>query len=349
MLPGVARQPVGGYKIVYEYANRLIHENCDVSILYLNQDLLKNYSVPSWVKKYVANILTKFEPRWFKLNPKIKKVSNLDSNYKQKLGVLDACFATSAEKTIEEVRDNISAKQKLYFIQGYEDWNVDKKALIDTYKLGFKNIVIARWLKDIVDRYSEQPSVLIPNAIDTKCYECKIPIEKRSQHTIALLYHSAPKKGLKYAFEVLKSVKKQYPDLQVIMFGKFPVHGLPKWITYHKNASQKETVRIYNSVQVFLCSTIEEGFGLTGIEAMACGSCLVSTDYKGVKEYAVDNYNALLSPVGDIQAQVNNVVRIFENKELREKISKNGIESVKNFTWIEAMEKFNKAIGYKKK
>ena len=190
---------------------------------------------------------------------------------------------------------------------------------------------------------------LIPNAIDTKCYECKIPIEKRSQHTIALLYHSAPKKGLKYAFEVLKSVKKQYPDLQVIMFGKFPVHGLPKWITYHKNASQKETVRIYNSVQVFLCSTIEEGFGLTGIEAMACGSCLVSTDYKGVKEYAVDNYNALLSPVGDIQAQVNNVVRIFENKELREKISKNGIESVKNFTWIEAMEKFNKAIGYKKK
>lgn len=42
VLPGVARQPVGGYKMAYEYANRLVKENHDVSILYLNQDFLKN-------------------------------------------------------------------------------------------------------------------------------------------------------------------------------------------------------------------------------------------------------------------------------------------------------------------
>ena len=203
---------------------------------------------------------------------------------------------------------------------------------------------MAKWLKQIVDQYSPTGSVLIPNAIDTSIYTETVPIQNRDNHTIALLYHESPHKGLKNAFKVLDKLKQKYPDLKVIMFGKFPKPELPNWITYYKGASQKKTVEIYNSVKVFLCSTIEEGFGLTGIEAMACGACLVSTDYRGVREYAVNNYNSLLSPVGDIDAQVENVIRIFENKELQKNISSNGIQHVKKFKWSEAMKKLNKTI-----
>lgn len=344
VLPGVARQPVGGYKMAFEYANRLVKENHEVLILYLNQDLLKNYSVPLVVKRKIAKILTKIEPKWFDLNKKIKKISNLDLDYKEKLGKLDVCIATSAEKTVEEVNKNLIAKTKLYLIQDYENWNISDKELIATYKLGFKNIVVAKWLKQIVDQYSPTESVLIPNAIDTSIYTETVPIQNRDNHTIALLYHESPHKGLKNAFKVLDKLKQKYPDLKVIMFGKFPKPELPNWITYYKGASQKKTVEIYNSVKVFLCSTIEEGFGLTGIEAMACGACLVSTDYRGVREYAVNNYNSLLSPVGDIDAQVENVIRIFENKELQKNISSNGIQHVKKFKWSEAMKKLNKTI-----
>lgn len=344
VLPGVARQPVGGYKMAFEYANRLVKENHEVLILYLNQDLLKNYSVPLVVKRKIAKILTKIEPKWFDLNKKIKKISNLDLDYKEKLGKLDVCIATSAEKTVEEVNKNLIAKTKLYLIQDYENWNISDKELIATYKLGFKNIVVAKWLKQIVDQYSPTESVLIPNAIDMSIYTETVPIQNRDNHTIALLYHESPHKGLKNAFKVLDKLKQKYPDLKVIMFGKFPKPELPNWITYYKGASQKKTVEIYNSVKVFLCSTIEEGFGLTGIEAMACGACLVSTDYRGVREYAVNNYNSLLSPVGDIDAQVENVIRIFENKELQKNISSNGIQHVKKFKWSEAMKKLNKTI-----
>lgn len=344
VLPGVARQPVGGYKMAFEYANRLVKENHEVLILYLNQDLLKNYSVPLVVKRKIAKILTKIEPKWFDLNKKIKKISNLDLDYKEKLGKLDVCIATSAEKTVEEVNKNLIAKTKLYLIQDYENWNISDKELIATYKLGFKNIVVAKWLKQIVDQYSPTGSVLIPNAIDTSIYTETVPIQNRDNHTIALLYHESPHKGLKNAFKVLDKLKQKYPDLKVIMFGKFPKPELPNWITYYKGASQKKTVEIYNSVKVFLCSTIEEGFGLTGIEAMACGACLVSTDYRGVREYAVNNYNSLLSPVGDIDAQVENVIRIFENKELQKNISSNGIQHVNKFKWSEAMKKLNKTI-----
>lgn len=346
VLPGVARQPVGGYKMVYEYANRLVFEGCDVSILYLNQDTFKKYHLPLVVRRYLTNFLAQREPKWFELDSRIKKVSNLDKNYKQKLGNIDACFATSAEKTVSEVYNNLSAKEKFYFIQDYENWHVSDKEVTDTYKLGLNSIVISNWLKEIVDQYTDKPAVLIPNAIDQSIYKENIGILDRPNHTIALLYHEEPHKGLKNAFKVLARVKKIYPDLEVIMFGKFPKPQLPNWVTYYRNASQEQTVKIYNSVKVFLCSTIEEGYGLTGIEAMSCGACLVSTNYKGVREYAIDKHNALLSPVGDIEAQVNNVVKIFDNRVLQEEISQHGIQTANNFTWDKAMKKFNQVIGY---
>lgn len=344
VLPGVARQPVGGYKMAYEYANRLVKENHDVIILYLNQDFLKNYRIPFGIKKIAAKFITQYEPKWFDLDKRIIKISNLDSNYKEEIGKLDVCIATSAEKTVEEVNRNLTARNKFYLIQDYENWNISDSELIDTYKLGFKNIVVAKWLKKIVDLYSQNESILIPNAIDTTVYKETTPIQNRTNHTIALLYHESPHKGLKNAFKVLDRLKQKYPDLKVIMFGKFPKPELPNWITYYKGASQKKTVEIYNSVKVFLCSTIEEGFGLTGIEAMACGACLVSTDYRGVREYAINNYNSLLSPVGDIDAQVKNVIHIFEDEKLQQKISSNGMQHVKKFKWSEAMKKLNKAI-----
>lgn len=345
VLLGVSRTPIGGYKMVFEFANRLIAEGCDVSILFDNESLYKKYHMPEFIRKFAANRMTQIEPKWFKLDSRIKKISTLEHNFEAKLQNLDVCVATAVE-TVDIVTNHLHAKKKAYYIQDYENWNVDESYLIKTYGLGMKDIVVSSWLKKIVDKYSTSPSVLIQNPIDTSIYESKNLMSARKNHTIALLYHKGAHKGLKNAFEVLKRVKIQYPDLQVKMFGQFPKPDIPNWIEYTRSATQSQTVSIYNWCQVFLCSTIKEGYGLTGIEAMACGACLVSTDYDGAKEYAIDGYNALLSPVGDVQAQVNNVIQLFENADMRNKISQNGIESVNKYSWNEAMKKFNRAIGF---
>lgn len=78
---------------------------------------------------------------------------------------------------------------------------------------------------------------------------------------------------------------------------------------------------------------------------MACGAALVSTDYQGVHEYAVDGVNALLSPVKDVDALVSNVSKLFDNDELRYQLAEAGIKSVQeNFNWDIAVNKFEKAI-----
>ena len=344
VLPGFSRTPIGGYKIVYEYANRLEKLGNSVIIVSMNDKKMKQFNLPESIRITMVNLINKIEPLWFNLDKKIIKISNLEKNFLDKIKKSDVVFATGIQ-TVEFVKNNFDNAKKLYLIQGYENWSTSDAYLQETYSYGFINIVVSNWLKNIVDQYSKSPSILIKNPIDTSIYKSIISQDKRKEHCIGILYHTQELKGLKYAMDALYQLKELYNDLTVEMFGMFQrPKEFPEWIHYTKSASQNKTVEIYNKVQIFLCASIEEGYGLTGLEAMACGACLVSTSYNGVYEYAKNNYNSLLSPVKDVDALVRNVIDLFENPEKRMYLANNGIESVKELNWDNAIEKIYELI-----
>lgn len=345
VLPAFTRAPQGGYKMVFEYANRLLKRGNSVKILFLNEDVLPSLPNSQLIKKYLGNALTKRGPKWFPLDKNIECISSLEKGAEDKVENSDIIIATAVE-TVDVVKKMNKHLKKVYFIQDHEDWNANLAYLNSTYGLGFKNIVIAEWLKSIVDNYGREPSTVVKNPIDIKAYRIYKPIRERKKHSISMLYHQNEHKGVKYALEAVYQLKKKYHDLNVEMFGIFQIsEDIPAWIHYCRDASQEQTVEIYNSTSVFLCATVKEGYGLTGLEAMACGAALVSTDYQGVHEYAIDGVNALLSPVKDVDALVANVSKLFDNDELRYQIAEAGIKSVqKDFNWDIAVDKFEKAI-----
>ena len=341
ILLGANRNPVGGYKIVYEYANRLSKEGHNINILFLNDTQFKRYHIPESLRKILVNIYTLIEPRWFKLDKKIKKISNQQKGYEKLVEGADICIATAVQ-TVDTVQNLFLSSKKLYLIQDYENWDISNERLEDTYSLGMQNIVISSWLKNIVDKKSKEPSVLIRNPIDIEVYKVYSTIEKRNKYKIGVLYHKSPQKGFKFAYEAILILKKRFPQLEVLMFGTppKPLH-LPKWIKYFKNASQKKTVAIYNSISLFLCASINEGYGLTGAESMACGAALVSTDYESVHEYAENGKNALLSPIRDADALANSATKLIENDALRIAIAYNGVKSISKHSWDNAMQLMN--------
>ena len=344
VLPGFSRTPIGGYKMVYEYANRLCEYGYEVVILSLNNTKMKQFHLPEFMRKMLVNVVNKRQPQWFTLHKNIKNISGEEKQWQSKIGACDAVFATGIQ-TAEIVKNNFRGAKKLYLIQGYENWGVTEDYLHKTYNYGFCNIVVSNWLKEIVDIYSKTPSILLKNPIDTNLYACKKNQYSRKKHSIGLLYHTDEIKGLHYALKAIYKLKEKYEDLTVEMFGMFSrPKEFPEWIHYTMNATVNQTVEIYNDVQVFLCASIEEGYGLTGLEAMSCGACLVSTSYKGVLEYAQNEYNALLSPTKDVGGLINNVSLVFDNDDIRLNLAKNGVESVKKYSWDGAMKKMNELI-----
>lgn len=346
VLPGPSVYPIGGYKIVFEYANRLSSRGHNVNIIFNCHPGVENHpQIPSVLKFLYCHLGVYLFPRWFVLNKSIHKICAykdlIDSN------IPDAdIICASAISTVESVMKlPINKGKKIYFIQGFENWGKwTDNAVKMTYQLGMKNIVIARWLEKIVHD-SGAECIMIPNGIDFNIFNIDIPIKSRKGHTISMLYNKQADKGAVYGISALKILKKRYPDLQVTLFGipKRP-NKLPKWIHYIHCATQQQLRQVYNQSKIYLCPSLKEGFGLTGAEAMACGCAYVASDYGGVHEYATDGRNVLLSSPKDIQGLVDHVSYLFDNEERRIQLAQQGNEDIQMLDWNKSVDKMERVM-----
>lgn len=343
VLPDVTNSPIGGYKMVYEYANRLTLLGHEVGIVFW----CANKAVRWWLPKCISHVYSqgciKIFPSWFKLNKAVKKYCIFNINDKT-MPDCDVVIATAVRTAPLVVALN-KIKNKCYFIQGYENWSVSSEYVNNTYMLGLKNIVIADWLKIIVDKYASVPSVVVKNGIDFSVFDIDKDIDKRNPYTVAMLYHSAEYKGSKYGVEGLKRLKEKYPQLKAYLFGtvKRP-EDLPNWIEYTYNATEKQLRNIYNNAAIFLYNTIVEGYGLTGAEAMACGCMYVSSDYLGVHEYTENGRNVILYEPKNIDSLVEKMDIAIRNDALRIKIATQGYKDIHTIDWNIQLKLFEEAI-----
>lgn len=336
------RRPSGGYKMVYEYANRLSARGHEVAIIFnCYEDWQRRSKVPDFIKYLWYHLRVKYLPRWFSLNPNVKKICSYKVVNETVVPEADIVCAT-AVSTASFVSSLPQSKgKKMYFIQGFEAWGDWTPEMVKrTYHLGLKNVVIAKWLQKIL-KEADAECVLIPNGIDFDVFNIDIPIASRRKHVISMLYHVSPHKGSKYGVEAIIRLKQKYTDLQAIIFGarKRP-ENLPTWIQYVQNASQKQLREIYNRSTVYLYPSIKEGFGLTGAEAMACGAAYVASDYGGVHEYTENARNVLLSPPKDADGLVKNVTYLFEHDDKRIELAQHGYEDIQRLDWNKSVDKF---------
>lgn len=345
---GCATKPIGGHKILYEYANRLCDNGHDVFIIFQSRENLYQLPFSENTRVFICKVLTDYlhiMPTWFKFSKKVK-LNTVKDYCEENFPDADIVIAT-ANETAEAVSKLPSrCGKKVYFIQDYETWASSENEINKTFALGMKNITISNWLKELVETYSQDEVICIPNAIDTNVFRIKTSISMRCEPVVGLLYHPGSHKGLKYAFQALEKVKEKIPELKVIMFGavKAP-KTIPNWYEYHYRVKQEELCELYNRCAVFVCASVNEGFGLTGAESMACGCAFVSTGYYGVYEYAEQGKNALLSPVKDSQALADNIYHVLKDNELRIRIAETGYRSIQSRSWDAVIKKFEKVLN----
>lgn len=346
VLEGYPKYPVGGIKMVFEYANRFIARNHEVSIVFDCSKGARNHQeIPTFFRKICYKLLIWYYPKWFVLNPKIHKICAYTGINSQELPDADFVCATAVWTADDVAKLSINKGKKLYFIQGFENWGSwTADAVKKTYRLGMKNIVIAKWLQKIV-RDSGADCVLIPNGIDFNVFNIDIPIVSRKGHTVSMLYHKQLHKGSVYGIAALKELKRRYPDLQATLFG-VPQRpdNLPSWVQYIQKATQTQLRQVYNQSKIYLCPSIKEGFGLTGAEAMACGCAYVASDYGGVHEYATDGRSVLLSPPKDVEGLVEHISYLFDHDDERIKLAQHGYEDIQTLDWNRSVDKFEAVL-----
>lgn len=335
----------GGTKVLYEYANYLVRKGNSVEIVYMASQLWSNFCFPPKIRRFLALKSIKRRPTWFDLDKRIVKYGVFDVN-NETIHDADVIVITDVRTAYPVSRLNEKKGKKIYIIQDFENWILPDEKVYETYSLDFKHITVAKFLSNIVDAHSTCKSVCVPNGINTDLFKVTVPIEKRKKLSIAFHYRSNPQKGSKYAFDVVRILQKKYIDLEVIVVSieKKP-DDLPKNCKFIHGATPQKVADINNSVSIFMCTSMLEGFGLPGLEAMACGCALVTTDYTAVHEYAENQYNALISPVKDTESMARNVIRLLEDDNLRIKIAQNGVITGAERSLEMSAKKFEEAIS----
>lgn len=90
-------------------------------------------------------------------------------------------------------------------------------------------------------------------------------------------------------------------------------------------------LKLYRGARAFISPSFYEGFGLPFLEAMASGCPVIGSTSGSIPEVVKDA--GLLVDSKDEKELCNEMIKIVENKKLREKLIKNGIKRSKEFSW----------------
>lgn len=337
ILPFPVTKPVGGAKIMYEYANHFSAKGHCVTVLHSLKRPFKKMKSPLWWKRLVFYLQGTKRPRWFPLDPLIDSriVDEISDGF---VPDGDIIFSTWWQMTHAIAQLSPAKGIPVNLIQDYEVWGGQEAELLSSYRLSVHHAAIARWLQEKVTKESKQPVKLISNAIDTDRFTLTVAVDRRNPRSVIALYSEEKRKGTEFAIEAALQLKLKYSDLQWTFFGVYPrPRNLPDWIKYHRRPF--DLPKLYNAHAIFLSSSIGEGWALPPAEAMACGCAVACTDIGGHADYAQHEQTALLFPVKNTDAIVKQVSRLLDDESFRIKLALAGQQSMlSNFNWERSVE-----------
>ena len=135
----------------------------------------------------------------------------------------------------------------------------------------------------------------------------------KSRETLALVI--AGKKGWLYK-GIFETVKKLNLANRVILTGFVDDEDLPS---------------VYSSARAFVYPSLYEGFGLPPLEAMACGTPVITSDTTSLPE--VVGKAALLVDPTDAEAIAAAMRRLMDDVALGHNLLQLGLERAKEFSW----------------
>lgn len=102
-------------------------------------------------------------------------------------------------------------------------------------------------------------------------------------------------------------------------------------IIFTGRLSDRELIQLYNQADIFVYTSLFEGFGFPPLEAMSCGLPVICSDSSSIKE-VVDDAGILVRP-GNMEGFAENMVKAVKEKELKKKLAQKSLNRAKAFSW----------------
>ena len=150
--------------------------------------------------------------------------------------------------------------------------------------------------------YPSERVVCIPGEAVTRRLAPDAVVDR---HESAIVYASAPFKGLDNAVEVVRRVRPDHPGVSLDVYGSAALHGdhieatprgsFPDWVRFHDSVPQSEVEASMPKYGAMLYVTSwVDGFSLATAEALAGGVIVIATAHGSQAEFILHGWNGLL-------------------------------------------------------
>jgi glycosyltransferase involved in cell wall biosynthesis len=176
----------------------------------------------------------------------------------------------------------------------------------------------------------------IYSGIDLSVFRPLSDVEK--QWDLAFMGRLEAMKSVDLFPEMLSLLKPKFPELKMMMTGEgslkdwlfkeFENRNVSSMVDYQGVVETEKVPLMINRCRVFLYPSRREPFGLSIVEAMACGVPVITTDVFGPREIIEHNYDGIAVPPDDAGALAGAVETLLSDDGLRKRIAQNALESV---------------------
>lgn len=228
------------------------------------------------------------------------------------------------------------------FVQGYEPYfeNANIYGLVElSYKLTDDILTISKYLSNKLENVFGYSSTVISNSINYDLLHHQN--DNKTVKTITLVLRGNDMKGDFILMDLIKIINNRCNNLKLNVVYMNPYIEFPNIsnstinVNFIKGPVERSKIHeLLQQTDIYVDTSINEGFGLTALEAMTAGCVPITSNSFGIEEYMIDGKN------GFIINEVNNVEKYFEKIELLlndskefEKLKKAGQDTSKDFDY----------------
>lgn len=152
-----------------------------------------------------------------------------------------------------------------------------------------------------------------------------------------------PKKNLGTLFKAYRQLLDTYHiDARLVVagargwlyedvFAEVEKLGLEQEIVFLGRPSDDDLLQLYNAATVLVHPSLYEGFGLTPLEAMTCGTPVIVSNVSSLPEVVGDA--GLLVDPEDVEHMAVAMWRVLQTQELQQELRDKGLQRASNFSW----------------
>jgi glycosyltransferase involved in cell wall biosynthesis len=208
----------------------------------------------------------------------------------------------------------------------------------------------------LAELYGVSNAVVVPELIDLNtwrnAFRANPGAPDQRKFTVLSVCRFYPRKRLDVLLQAASLLRDRIPQLEIRIVGNGPEYSklqqicvdlhLESTVRWLGDVSMSVLAAEYNRAHLFCLPSVQEGFGIVFLEAMAAGKPIVAARAAAVPEVV---RNGILVEPENPEALAEGITRLYRDSELRDSLASRGLRDVEQFEMSRVGRRFLSAVA----